>query len=96
MDKAGIASKLRYRANEGCKSPLNELKAILGMEPGASYRDVFRALADSVEGETCEAVPRGTDDTFLRCSKCGFDGWCDQENVTSYCPECGAKVVKGE
>ena len=52
MDKAGIARKLRYRANEGSKAPLNELKSILGMESGASYRDVFRALADLIEGET--------------------------------------------
>jgi predicted Zn-ribbon and HTH transcriptional regulator len=96
MDKPAIASKLRYRANEGCKSPLNELKAILGMEPGASYRDVFRALAELIEEETCEALPVEAGDQFRRCSNCGFDGWCDQESVTSYCPECGAKVVKGE
>ena len=94
MDKAEIASKLRYRANEGSKSPLNELKAILGMEPGTSYRDVFRALADLIEGGTCEALP--AIDGFRECSACGFDGWADEESVTPYCPECGAKVAKVE
>lgn len=52
MDKAGIARKLRYCANDGSKAPMNDLKSVLGMESGASYRDVFRALADLIEGET--------------------------------------------
>jgi hypothetical protein len=75
----------------------------LGDNRPAKMADLVRrceALAvrhgDSVEGETCEALPVEAGDQFRRCSNCGFDGWCDQESVTPYCPECGAKVAKVE
>ena len=49
------------------------------------------ALADLIDRPTCRAVL--CHGGMYGCTRCGFDGWCDAESVTRYCPECGAEVA---
>lgn len=42
---------------------------------------------------TCRAVgedPLG----FRSCSSCGYETWADDDSVTPYCPNCGARVIE--
>lgn len=52
---------------------------------------VYDRLADLIDRPTCRAVL--CHGGFYGCTLCGFDGWCDEDSVTRYCPECGAEVV---
>lgn len=49
LDCADQAEQLRYWANEGTKSPMPTLKEIFDLNKSASYRDLFRAIADALE-----------------------------------------------
>lgn len=63
-------------------------------------RGAFWVPADKVTVEepdtqerTCKAV--GEDPLGFRlCSSCGYESWADEDSVTPYCPNCGAKVVE--
>jgi membrane protease subunit (stomatin/prohibitin family) len=48
-------------------------------------------LEERLANRTCHALKKGNGQSF--CSICGWDGWMDEEAITNYCPECGAKVV---
>ena len=49
-------------------------------------------LEERTASRTCHALKKGNGQSF--CSICGWDGWMDEEAITNYCPECGAKVAR--
>lgn len=50
-ERRELADKLRFAAHNGTANPLGTLKELLGMEPGHTYRDVFLALAASIDSD---------------------------------------------
>ena len=53
-----------------------------------------KPLEERLANRTCHAVK--VDDCQYGCSICGYDGWMDEDAITNYCPECGAKVTNRE
>lgn len=58
---------------------------------------------DASSGHQCPAFDAYTDPCnavgedplgFRLCSSCGYESWADEDSVTPYCPNCGAKVVE--
>lgn len=47
---------------------------------------------ERLASKTCHAEEIGNGQYC--CSICNWDGWMDEEAITSYCPECGAKVAR--
>lgn len=85
---------------------LFELLESAGIREGNSYSDVFNRLADLID-ITCKNKQVETNkmapvefkaDNFI-CSSCGETFCADKEGVNapidwSYCPACGARVVR--
>ena len=57
----------------------------------STYEDAMVRIADLIDRPTCHLVEdeRG----YTACSECGCTALCMLD--ASYCPECGARVVKG-
>ena len=53
-----------------------------------------KLLEERLESRECHAVE--INDCQYGCSICGYDGWMDKDAITSYCPNCGAKVANME
>ncbi len=56
------------------------------------FESMLDALADLIDRPTTRAVL--CHGGMYGCTRCGFDGWCDEQSVTRYCPECGAEVER--
>jgi hypothetical protein len=57
-----------------------------------TFDQLLDALGALIKPDECEALP--TDNGSFKCSACGWDGRMDEEAITNYCPECGAKVAR--
>ena len=60
--------------------------------------NIFDYLADLIDRPTCETIEHGRPDEFhvcKSCSRCSY-GWFEDiyDKPYSYCPNCGAEVVK--
>ena len=84
-----VAAELRYRSLDGVANPLAELKEVVSCD--GTWRDLYRELAVLVDRPSTRAVL--CHDGFYGCTRCGYDGWAGAEDVTRFCPECGAEVV---
>ena len=59
------------------------------MHPG-DYEELHERLADLIDRPTCRLVE--DEHGYTYCSECGFTAPCMLD--ASYCPECGARVVR--
>lgn len=110
-ERRRIANKLREAASsKGKRSGSMELmlskllgiakqeKGVLGqpVDVAATWRDVYRSLADLIDRPTCRNV--SSDQNKFECSECGFEmpiwdgdgGWI----AFCFCPNCGAEVIE--
>ena len=90
------AESLRASANVGGARTLKrELARALGIrlddytQEGA-HSKILRGLADLIDRPTCHLLEDERGYTY--CSECGFTAPCVLD--ASYCPECGARVVR--
>lgn len=101
-ERLEIVKKLRRTANDDINglSLQRNLAAITKAEDG-SWRGVMRRLADLIDRPTCEmkSIPKSS---YRVCSRCG--AFVKRDAVTNcteaipvrFCPNCDAKVVKGD
>lgn len=79
--------------------PLTRFQSALFGGAPAPWWMVFVSLSELIEPPACEVeVEEVRADgrvayAICRCSRCGADPWAGYECVTSYCPECGARVT---
>ena len=101
IERAALAEKLRHYGRDELKdgSLLRTLKDVTG---GATWRDCLLRLAD-VADPTCTAIvddnlndSEGMGDVWCTCSECGGLLCVNDAPEPSYCPECGARVVRKE
>lgn len=109
-ERRRVAKKLREAASaKGKRSGSMEMmlskllgiakqdKGVFGQEVdvSATWRDVYKSLADLIDRETCRNV--SAYQNRFECSECGFEmpiwdgdgGWM----AFYFCPNCGAEVV---
>ena len=90
------AESLRASANVGGARTLKrELAMALGIRlddctPEGSHSKILRGLADLIDRPTCRLFE--DEHGYTYCSECGFTAPCMLD--ASYCPECGARVVR--
>ena len=78
---------------------LFDLLESAGIRDNNSYSDIFSRLADLID-PTCHVVICGQSDKYhvcKTCSECHF-GWHEDiyDKDFSFCPNCGARVVRDE
>lgn len=76
-----------------------ELRGIVMPNLIVSFEVVANTLADLID-PTCEVIEHGRHDEFhvlKSCSKCSY-GWFEDihDKPYGYCPNCGARVVRGD
>lgn len=111
-ERRRIANELREAASaKGKRSGSMELmlSKLLGIakqdrgvfgqpvDVAATWRDVYRSLADLIDRPTCKTIEHGRPDEFhvcKSCSRCSY-GWFEDiyDKPYSYCPNCGAEVT---
>lgn len=106
-ERRRIANELREAASaKGKRSGSMErmLSKLLGIakqdrgvfgqpvDVAATWRDVYRSLADLIDRPTCRKVIPSEMEGYVFCSKCGAE--IGEYGVPNYCHNCGAEVVE--
>lgn len=106
-ERRRIANELREAASaKGKRSGSMErmLSKLLGIakqdrgvfgqpvDVAATWRDVYRSLADLIDRPTCRKVIPSEMEGYVFCSKCGAE--IGEYSVPNYCPNCGRQVVE--
>ncbi len=90
-----LANQLRHFADEGTGNPTRALKFALGLNDRATYRAVFRRLAEAIHRPTCKNVNDIEYSNFEYFDfACGDCGYCCDLPEPNFCPNCGAEVVE--
>lgn len=85
---------LAYRNIAAAVEPLGNLKK-------GNYAHIIKLLVDLIDRPTCEVTVHGKSidkhNLCKSCSRCSY-GWFEDiyDKPYSYCPNCGAKIIKGE
>lgn len=77
---------------------LDTIRAAIGLPANRSYGQLLYRLAELIGCQTCRAIEHETLDesnVCKSCSECQY-GWFESiyDKPYSYCPNCGARIVK--
>lgn len=94
-ERREVAARLRADRRQNQESQATFIARMVTGKDRVTVVDVLRlpeTLADLIDRPTCHLVE--DEHGYTACSECGCTALCMLD--ASYCPECGARVVRGD